>query len=87
MYAKVKNNAFELHKFIVTRTHVRTLKQLFKTDNERGYFLEKDPKKYPITPDYFDPQYCDSMDQTLDMYNLMLYQGVEVRTQNNGKGK
>jgi len=72
MYKEIKDDVTELHKFIVTRTYIRTLKQLFKTDDIFRQGLGVDA--YPIVPDDYDIKYCDSVEQGLDLYTLEITQ-------------
>ena len=73
MYEQVKNNAPELHKFIATRMYVRTLKQVIKFD-DTGFFLEPDINKFPSMPEDFDFNYCDSLRQGMQLFNIKNYQ-------------
>jgi L-lysine 2,3-aminomutase len=79
MYGKIKDNATELHKFIVTRTYIRAIKENFKTDDTDSIFTEKAKdvekvvKKYPV-PDDFWPEYADTFLKGLTIFNAKLLQ-------------
>jgi len=79
MYEQVKNNAPELHKFIVTRMYVRAVKQVIKID-DTGFFLEPDINKFPSVPEDFDSNYCDSLRQGMELFNIKNYQDSKKNT-------
>jgi hypothetical protein len=84
MYEKVKNDATELHRFIVTRMYVRTVKQVIKNNNLKedvlSKFNETDWDKLPPIPEGFIGTYCDSFSQGIDLMNLQFYQDNKKNT-------
>ena len=70
MYEKVTDNAPALYRFIVTRMYVRTVKQVIKFDNTSFLFTEPDIDKFSPVPEDFYANYCDSIQQGMQLFNI-----------------
>jgi hypothetical protein len=76
MYEKIKDNASELHKFIVTRTYIRAVQQIIK-DMNKDKIDAADYAKFPPIPEEFVFRYTVNFSEHLDFYNVMIFQGVQ----------
>jgi hypothetical protein len=82
LYDQVKNNAAELHKFIATRTYLRTVEKIMGPDWAAKVLKEdweaKDTKPYvaelPKLTKYVDMEYAVSLEEQQLLFKIMVHQ-------------